>query len=749
MSILFNENRKTITIHTENTTYQMRIDPHGFLQHTYYGKRIADEDMSYLILNYDRAFSNNPDDVYPSRKISVDTMPQEYPGYGVGDYRIRPLAVRNPDGSRGADLRYVGHAIEKGKYKIEGLPSSYDYAGDAETLTVTVKDRVTGLTAELLYGVFDKEDVITRAVRIINVGDDDVKLTRALSFSMDFQYGKWDLIHFHGKHAYERQTERERIGHLIKTVGSTRGTSSHQENPFVIIADHKTQEEFGDCYGMMLVYSGGFKMQAETDQFDSTRVMMGIQDEQFSWHLKPGESFSSPEVILAYSDSGLSGLSHRYHYFVRHNICRGKYNFERRPILINNWEATYFDFTDEKILKIADEAAALGIEMLVLDDGWFGDRNSDNAGLGDWYVNENKIRCGLKRLTEQVNEKGLKFGIWIEPEMVNEDSDLYRKHPEWAFSMPGRKPARGRNQLVLDMGRPEVIDYLYERIEDLLSNNNIDYIKWDMNRSLTDIYSSALPTDRQGEGLHRYILGVYDLMERITTNFPDVLIEGCSGGGARFDAGILCYSPQIWCSDDTDPICRLNIQYGTSFGYPVSTMGAHVSASPNHQTGRTTPIHTRAVVAMSGTFGYELDPAKLSAEEKAEIKEQIALFKKHYDLIQNGLYYRLTKIKEDYYEAWQFVSEDRSETLLNVVVTDTQPNPTLMNIKLKGLDPDAVYEMTDESGQDSVENVYISSADRELKYSFRGAALMNGGITLPWAFGDYPATQLYFRKRMD
>ena len=746
MAILFDEERKTITIHTQNTTYQMRAESHGFLQHTYYGKRIDGEDLSYLFRFYDRACSGNPDEVYPNRAISFDTMAQEYPGYGVGDFRIRPVAVRNADGSRGADFRYVSHEVTKGKYTLEGLPSSYDSNGDAETLKVTIRDQVSGLTVELLYGVFYEEDMITRAVRIINCGDSDAVLTRALSMSLDLPYGKWDMIHFHGKHALERQKERERLGHLIKTVGSTRGTSSHQENPFVIIADRKADEDHGACYGMMLVYSGGFKMQAEVDQFDSLRVIMGLQDEQFSWKLEPGEAFVSPEVIMTFTDEGFTRLSHNYHYFIRHNICRGKYQFTRRPVLINNWEATYFDFTDEKLLAIADEAAALGIEMLVLDDGWFGQRNSDNAGLGDWYVNENKIRCGLKSLVEQINEKGLKFGIWIEPEMINEDSDLYRRHPDWALKMPGRRPSRTRNQLVLDMTRPEVIDYLYERVEDLLSNNNIEYVKWDMNRSLSDAYSSALPADRQGEVLHRYMLGVYDLMERITANYPDVLIEGCSGGGARFDAGILCYSPQIWCSDDTDPIHRLNIQYGTSFGYPVSTVGAHVSASPNHQTGRSTPISTRAVVAMSGTFGYELDPGKLSDEDKEAIKRQIGTFKKHYDLIQDGRYYRLSEIKEDYYEAWQFASEDGCEALLNVVVTSPQPNPTLMNIKLKGLESDAVYEMTDESEEYRAEELSYITGESEEKNIFTGEALMNAGYTLPWAFGNYAAIQMHFRK---
>ena len=746
MSILYREEDRTITIHTRSTSYQMRIAPHGFLQHLYYGSRTENEDMSYLYFNYDRPCSGNPEETHPSRRISLDTMPQEFPGYGVGDYRIHAVAALNKDGSYGADFRYVSHEITKGKYSLSGLPSSYDEDGTAETLKVTMRDKVTGLTLELLYGVFEDADVICRTVRYINCGDAGILLDRAFSMSLDIPYGKRDLIHFHGRHALERQVEREELTHMVKSVESRRGTSSHQENPFIIIADRNADEEHGSCYGMMLVYSGSFKASAELDQFDSTRVVMGINDDQFAWMLAPGESFDAPEVIMSCSTEGLTKLSQNYHSFIRHNICRGKYQFERRPVLINSWEASYFDFTDETILKLADAAAPLGIEMLVMDDGWFGQRNSDNAGLGDWYVNEDKIRCGLKSLVEQVNARGLKFGIWMEPEMINEDSDLYRAHPDWAFAMPGRKASRTRNQLVLDMSRGEVVDYIYCCMEKILSENNIEYLKWDMNRSLSDVYSAALPPERQGEVLHRFILGIYDLMERITSRFPDLLIEGCSGGGARFDAGILCYSPQIWCSDDTDPIHRLSIQYGTSFGYPVSTMGAHVSASPNHQTGRMTPINTRGVVAMSGTFGYEMDPARISDEERETIKDQIRVFKENYDLIQSGLYYRLTEAGRDCYEAWEFAAEDGSEALLNVVVTSTQPNQLFMNIKLKGLDPDAVYEVRRESYEENSLSAFYS-AEEEPRTEVLGAALMNAGYTLTWMFGDYPAVQLHFCRK--
>ena len=746
MSILYQEKSNTITLYTKHTSYQMQVDSHGFLKHLYYGKRIEEEVMDYLYLNYDRACSGNPDEVYPSRRISFDTMPQEYPGHGVGDYRLYALSVRNADGSTGADFRYVSHEIREGKYSLPELPTSYDKYGTAQTLSVIMSDRVTGLKLELLYSVFEEEDVITRAVRIINEGDADIALTRAFSVSLDIPFGRWDLMHFHGKHALERQVEREKLTHLVKSVGSRRGTSSHQENPFVILCDRKADEDHGACYGMMLVYSGGFKAEAEVDQFDSTRLTMGIQDDQFEWNLAPGESFSAPEVILSFTEDGFSRLSHQYHHFIRHNVCRGKYQLERRPILINNWEATYFDFSDEKILELADEAASLGVEMLVLDDGWFGSRDSDDAGLGDWFVNESKIKCGLGRLIEQVNEKGLKFGIWMEPEMFNEDSDLYREHPEWALAMPGRKPARCRNQLVLDLSRKDVVDYMYSCMERILSGGNIEYLKWDMNRSIADAYSVLLPAERQGEVLHRFILGLYDLMGRITARFPDLLVEGCSGGGGRFDAGVLCYSPQIWLSDDTDPIHRLKIQYGTSFGYPVSTMGAHVSASPNHQSGRSTPIHTRSVVAMAGTFGYELDPGRLSEEDKEEIRDQIRIFKTYYDLIQSGRYYRLSEIGEESYEAWEMVSEDGSEALVSLVVTDPQPNQALIHLRLKGLDPDGEYIMTDESAAYRA-RMEIFKPEETPAAECKGDALMFAGYTFPWISGDYPSVQLYFHKK--
>lgn len=751
MSIIFNQEHSTITMNTKNSSYQIQISEHNFLLHLYYGQRVLDDDMSYLYMTFDRACAGNPNEVFPSRTTSFNVLPQEITGYGIGDFRIHSIGLQNADGSYGADFRYVKHEIKKGKYGLPGLPATYDNGDEAETLIITVQDLVTKLTVDLYYGVFEDKDIITRCTRIVNNGNEKVVLHKAASMCLDLPYGDYDLINFHGKHALERQIERRHVSHSIETIGSTRGTSSHQQNPFIILTSQDATEDRGDCYGFMFVYSGGFKAEVEKDQFDSTRVVMGIQDEAFTWDLQPETSFYTPEVIMSYTSQGLSKLSHNYHNIVRNNICRGKYKTAQRPVLINNWEATYFDFTDEKIVDIAKEAASLGVEMLVLDDGWFGVRNDDNSGLGDWFVNTDKIKCGLPKLVSQVNDLGLKFGIWIEPEMVNEDSDLYRTHPDWALAMPNRIPTRSRNQLVLDLGRDDVIAYLYERISELLRENNIEYVKWDMNRSLSDLWSHKLPAYRQGEVAHRYVLGLYKLMDQLTSEFPDVLFEGCSGGGARYDAGILYYSPQIWCSDDTDPIHRLNIQYGSSFGYPISTVGAHVSASPNHQTGRSTPLQTRGAVAMNGTFGYELDPGKLTKEEKEQIKDQIKKFKEYYHIIQDGLYYRLSEIKAKSYEAWEFVTPNQNEVLLNLVITDTQPNPTLINLKLKGLDPKGMYEIDYKTLPDWGKTFEIMDIQMREEYItkkevFSGAALMYGGYTYPWVIGDYPSIQIHFKR---
>ena len=547
----------------------------------------------------------------------MDTLPQEFPCYGNGDFRSTAFAVENADGSMSCDLRYKSHVILDGKYNLEGLPAVYASEEEAQTLEILMEDPVTGVKVVLLYGVLPAQDIITRSVSVKNESSGKIYLNKIESASLDFLYGDYELLTFYGRHAMERNVQRVPVVHGTQKIGSVRGTSSHQYNPMMILAEKETTEDKGNCYAMSFVYSGCFQGEVLKDQLNQTRMMLGLQEEAFRYPLETGEMFQAPEVILSYSSEGMNRLSQNLHHCIRQHICRGKYKEEIRPILINSWEAAYFDFTGDTIYELAKAAKEVNIDMLVMDDGWFGKRDDDNSGLGDWFVNEKKLGGTLGNLIKGINDLGVKFGIWIEPEMVSEDSDLYRKHPDWALTVPGRNPVRSRNQLVLDFSRKEVVDEIYDQICKVLDQGNIEYVKWDMNRSLMDVYSSV--TRDQGRVLHDYVLGLYDFLERLVQRYPNLLIEGCSGGGGRFDAGMMYYSPQIWCSDNTDAIDRLRIQYGTSFGYPVSVVGSHVSAVPNHQTGRKTPLHTRGVVAMSGTFGYELNLMKLSEEEKQEI----------------------------------------------------------------------------------------------------------------------------------
>ena len=740
MSILFDPSGKTLTLRTRHTLYQMKIDELGHLLHLYYGRTIGPDHLMDLFPPADHGFSPDYYAYRTRRGVSPDALPQEYTGWNVGDYRVSAVQLTDAGGVPGADFVYESHAIRAEKYALEGLPCAYAADGEAEMLTVSLLDRPTGLRLELQYGVFAEKDVITRAARFENGGADTLTLGKAASACLDLPFGRWELLQFHGRHAMERQPERAPLQNGIQTVASRRGASSHHHNPFVVLCRPDATEDAGDCCGVMLVYSGSHRTDVELDQNGMTRVVTGIHDEGFSWRLGPGECFQTPEALLCWSESGLGELSRRYHRFLRDNICRGKYQYARRPVLLNNWEATYFDFDDRKLLTIAEQAAALGVEMLVLDDGWFGARCDDNRSLGDWQVNERKLPGGLRPLIEKINKLGMKFGLWIEPEMVSEDSELYRAHPDWAFTLPGRLPAMGRNQLVLDLSRGEVVDYLAETITKLLRENPIDYVKWDMNRSLSDVYSRALPPERQGEAAHRHLLGVYRLLDILTRRFPDVLFEGCAGGGGRFDAGMLCYCPQIWCSDNTDAIERLAIQYGTSFGYPVSAVGAHVSASPNHQTGRHTPLWTRAVVAMSGTFGFELDPGRLSQDEKEQIRAQIAFFRRYDGLIQNGGYYRLTGTDGDF-AAWEFVSPDKSEALLNLVVTHPRGNPAPLHLCWKGLDPDARYRVREAHCDGRAAGQFGGEAGR-----FSGSRLLYAGMTLGQFSGDYPCMQIVLER---
>ncbi|AEC02289.1 alpha-galactosidase [Parasphaerochaeta coccoides] len=729
MAILFDENTHGFFLHTVNTTYQMQVDTFGFLLHVFYGQRIDGQDMNYLIIPVDRGFSGNPYDAGTDRRYSLDTLPLEYPVEGVGDYRQPALSITGKNGSTSLDLRYKGHKIFHGKYNIPSLPALYESEeGMAETLEIILGDETLSLEVSLFYGVFAEKDIITRAVKVVNKSSEDVVMNRIFSASLDIQHGDgfWDFLHFHGRHNMERICERVRVCHGITLINSRRGISSHHHNPFLILCDETTTEDAGSCYGMNLVYSGNFSAGIEQDQTDAIRMFAGLNDENFSWNLTAGESFFAPEVVLTFSASGFSRLSQNYHDTYRHNLCRGKFKLCRRPIMINNWEATYFAFSSRTLVEIARSAVDLGIEMLVMDDGWFGKRNDDTSSLGDWKVNLEKIPGGLGLLVDELNSLGLKFGLWVEPEMVSEDSDLYRKHPDWALCIPNRNPIRSRHQLVLDMSRADVRDYIYTSLCSVLDSANIEYVKWDMNRSIADWFSCKLLSETQSELSHRYMLGVYDLLERLTSHYPDILFEGCAGGGGRFDPGMLYYQPLIWCSDNTDPIERLKIQYGTSFAYPVSSVSSHVSAVPNHQTGRCTSFATRCIVAMSGSFGFELDPRSLSAYDRETIRKQISEYKHFQHIIHDGLYYRLSNPLKDRYAAWMMAYADKSAALLNIVVMHVEANPRHVHVLLKGLDGESLYK---------VEGKTIS-----------GKALMNAGLSLSLPTQEYYSKQIYIER---
>ncbi len=722
MAIRYWKEKQIFSIDTKNTTYQMKVDSYGFLLHLYYGAKVNGA-MDYLLTYADRGFSGNPAEAGADRTYSLDVLPQEYPTWGTGDYRNAALLIQNADHSESCKLQYAGHTIKKGKYNLSGLPAVYAEENEAETLEIYMEDCVSNLKVTLLYGVVEQLDIITRSVIIENHGSENIIIEKAGSACLELLPGQYDLLSFCGRHTMERTVQRKRIGYGSSVFESRRGTSSHQYNPAFILADVNATEDRGNCYGIAFVYSGGFRFETEKDPYDQVRTVMSIQPEQFAYPLNPGERFVVPETIFSFSQNGFGALSHNYHNCINHHVIRRSFQKKMRPVLINSWEAAYFDFTGETMLELAKNAADVGIDLVVMDDGWFGKRDDDNSGLGDWEVNEEKLGCSLGTLIEKINELGVDFGIWIEPEMISEDSTLYRNHPDWVLQIPGRSPVRSRNQLVLDFSRKDVRDYIFASICKVLDQGNITYVKWDMNRSISDVYSHV---NVRGTVLHDYVVGVYDFLEQMIQRYPELLIEGCSGGGGRFDIGMLYYTPQIWCSDNTDAIDRTKIQYGTSFFYPASAVGSHVSAVPNHQTGRITSLKTRAVVAMAGTFGYELNLQMLSAEEKEEIKEQVAVFKKQNELIQQGTYYRLTNPMEDAMAAWLFVSENKKHALFNVVVLDKQVNAGVAFIKLKGLLEGSTY---------------ISSEDNR-EYAADG--LMEAGFPIPSTLGEYEAYQVEF-----
>ena len=725
--IILDNNTRLFTLQTQSTTYQIKADQNGVLLHTYYGPRVQGGDLSRLIRYADRGFSPNPDEAGSDRTYSLDTLPQEYSGSGAGDFRLPSLELELTDGSYVADLRYVDVRLEEGKYALEGLPAFYGSAGEADTLVITLEDAAAHIRVELLYGVFEGCDLITRAARIVNCGQDTVRLHRAASMCLDFPSADLEFITFDGGHVRERGLNRAPLRPGIQSVGSIRGISSHQHNPFVMLCEPGTGEDHGICYGAALVYSGNFEASAERSQFEDARLTLGIHPFHFCWTLAPGEMFTTPEAALICSPNGFGQMSRQYHRALRAHLIRDVWRDRRKPVQVNSWEAFYFDYNHERLIRFARESAALGVELFVLDDGWFGHRDNDSSSLGDWWANEKKLPGGLGALSAEINQLGMELGLWIEPEMVSEDSQLYREHPDWVLNPPGRPYTRGRDQLVLDYTRDEVREYIFRALQKLLDTAHISYLKWDMNRALTQVWSAALPSQRQGEVYHRYVLGVYDLLERIRQANPHTLIEGCSGGGGRFDMGMLYYTPQIWCSDNTDAIDRLRIQYGTSFAYPPATMGAHVSAVPNEQTGRSVSLETRGTVALSGTFGYEMDLGTLDQQEKELVIRQVQDYKESYELIQTGDYYRLTAPSPDGPPtAWLHVAPDRRTALLCLVSGQVHAALPFRRLRLSGLDPALEYWVT---GDDT---------------PWPGDVLMQAGYPLPM-LGEYQCLRLWLR----
>lgn len=736
MKISYNEDSRVFKLDTEHTSYCIGIvDDDNFVGHIYYGRKLTEDNLAYLMRTMEAPFvpsQNNRD-----RTSFLDTFPMEYTGNGLGDYREGTLEVRTAGGHTGVALSYVSHRIYDGKEELEGLPATFGQDTECRTLELVCEDKILKLQVILSYSIFADSDAIARSVKIVNHADEAIYLTKVLSACIDMENDDYEMITLHGSWARERAIQTRPVMRGKQSVSSIRGESSHQEHPFMAWKKRTTTEETGDIYAMNFVYSGNFLAQIEGDQFGSMRATMGINPYDFCWKLEPEASFQAPEVICVYSADGIGGMTRCFHDLYRNHLIRGEYKNKKRPILINNWEATYFDFNTEKLLSIAKQASELGIEMLVMDDGWFGHRNDDNSSLGDWQVNESKLNGGLKYLVDEVNKLGMKFGIWFEPEMISPDSDLYRAHPDWAIAIPDRTGSLARNQYVLDLTRKEVRDYVYEMVATVLRSANIEYVKWDMNRQLSDLGSYGLPADRQGELYHRQVLAVYELQDRMTKEFPHLLLENCSGGGARFDAGMLYYSPQIWCSDDADAVERLSIQAGTAMIYPLSTMGAHVSDCPNHTVGRITPFETRGYVALAGTFGYELDVTKIPEADRNMIPQQVAMYHKYNDLVREGDYYRIAHYADNhFYDCYEVVAKDKSEALVTYVQVLNRPNFHSRRIHIPGLDSEKTYVIANAQDWPEIKQT-----------EYKGDTLHYAGINIPPLWGDFKGRLMHLTAK--
>lgn len=692
MSIHFHEDLGIFHLQSDRSSYVIELVRGVYPAHAYWGRRIRDNRVLGLLERRGRA-SFSPTPFREDASFSLDSLPQEYPGYGSGDFRQPAYQVQLANGTTVTEAEYVRHRIYSGKPKLEGLPAVYTEQDDeADTLELELFDRVSGLTIYLSYTVMKAFDAISRSVSFRNDSKENMTLLRAMSASVDMDHSRYDLLHLHGAWARERHVQRRRLSPGMQGIESRRGSSSHNHNPFLALLSEGAGEEFGEVYGFSLVYSGSFSAQVEVDQYDTTRVTMGLNPFDFTWLLEPGQSFQTPEAVMVFSAEGLGGMSRRYHKMYRTRLCRGQFRDATRPVLVNNWEATYFNFNADKIEQIASAGRDLGIELFVLDDGWFGKRNDDTTSLGDWVVDKNKLPDGLEDLVKRVRGLDMQFGLWFEPEMISPDSDLYRQHPDWCLHVEGRRRTEGRQQLILDFSRQEVGDAVADMVRGILRSAPITYVKWDMNRNMTEIGSAALPPERQRETAHRYMLGLYRVMEQLTTEFPHILFESCSGGGGRYDPGMLYYMPQTWTSDNSDAVSRLKIQYGTSLVYPLSSMGAHVSAVPNHQVHRNTSLRTRGHAAMSGNFGYELDLTAFSEQEKEEVREQVKLYKEIRHLVQFGDFYRLRNPFEGNEAAWTIVSEDRSEAVLYYFRILSEANEPIRWLRTMGLDPEGDYK---------------------------------------------------------
>lgn len=715
MSVHVNEEHKLFHLQTANTSYIFQILENGGAGQLYYGAKIPVKAAYTNLASREEHDCTNTLTVDQS-DFQLELIKQEYAGLGKGDYRYPAYQITYPNGSRTSEFEYTGYEVADGKERLKNMPSAFDDQGDdSQTLTVTFEDALANLVLQLHYTVFEKEDVIVRSATFINRGQEAVTLDRALSLQLDLPDHDYDMLQFSGSWARERNLIRTPLRSGIQSIGSLRVASSHQQNPFFALARPHTDNHQGAAFGFNFIYSGNFIDSVEVDQFDTTRVLVGINPDDFGWKLANGESFQTPEAVMTYTSDGLNQMSQQLGAFYQDHLINQHFAHQDRPILINNWEATFMDFNEAKLMKIVDQADKLGIEMFVLDDGWFGHRDDDKSSLGDWFVDQKKFSNGISGFADRVHDKGMKFGLWFEPEMISIDSKLYEKHPDWMIATPGRQGTPARNQFVLDMTRQEVIDYLFEHMSAIIKQTKLDYIKWDMNRNITEMYGAKLPADQQLEFPHRYILGVYQLYARLTEAFPKVLFESCASGGGRFDLGMMYYAPQAWCSDDTDAVERIKIQDGTSYGYTQNMWGAHVSAVPNDQVGRLTSLDTRAAVAYFGDFGYELDITKMAADELATIKKQVAFYKQYRHLFQFGKFYRLDNpdTNNDNVYGWQVVNEDRSEAILTRFQILNGANPAYIRVYFAGLDPEATYTVND--GEEH----------------FSGAELMNAGYFVP------------------